>query len=373
VPIAGDYYNSLSLSLSKKFMKKYLIAFLGAFLVVGMFSCSEDFEVAAPYKKITIVYGLLDMHDTAHYIRIQKAFLDEHKSVIEMAKVPDSNFYPESELNVYIREIKNGAILNNLTLKRVDMNLEGYPKDSGIFFKTPNYAYKFKMPLSPLNSGIRYRLVISNVVSGVVDSAEISVVDSNAINSPTIFNKNSWDFSKTAPKGIKNSTVFAPLFILPYSPIYMEGNVTFHWVDSNLSTAVQKDSAASFTFDSRPVTLLNPELLADNINFYNFLRDAMGTPAPDVVRLMDSVEFTIYAAGSEFYDYILNNQIANGGLTSDQIKPTYTNILGPNVFGLFSSRAHRTMRNVGLTQTTIDSLKVSSLTSPAKIVGQSHH
>jgi hypothetical protein len=38
-------------------------------------SCETDFELNAEWKDITIVYGILNQNDTAHYIRIQKAFL----------------------------------------------------------------------------------------------------------------------------------------------------------------------------------------------------------------------------------------------------------------------------------------------------------
>src|SRR5437764_4127391 len=45
-------------------------------------SCSEDFTVGAPYKAITVVYGIMDVGDTAHYIRIQKAYYDENMSAL---------------------------------------------------------------------------------------------------------------------------------------------------------------------------------------------------------------------------------------------------------------------------------------------------
>ncbi|MCC7244082.1 MAG: hypothetical protein IT269_00265, partial [Saprospiraceae bacterium] len=54
-------------------MQKLLFLPLLALLVA---SCSNDFDVAAPWKEIPVVYGLLSPQDTAHYIRIEKAFLD---------------------------------------------------------------------------------------------------------------------------------------------------------------------------------------------------------------------------------------------------------------------------------------------------------
>src|SRR5690606_21255581 len=131
-------------------MKKILFSVLSLAFVFGIQSCSEDFEVTAPYKDVTLVYGLLNMQDTAHYIRIQKAFLDENKNAFDMARQADSSFYRESDLEVVMKEIANGAMVGApIPLSRVDMNLEGYPKKEGVFFTAPNYGYKFKKGLNP--------------------------------------------------------------------------------------------------------------------------------------------------------------------------------------------------------------------------------
>ena len=84
-------------------MKKLVLSAIGLAVMLGLHSCSEDFEITAPYKDITVAYGILNITDTAHYIRIQKAFLDENKSAIDMAKVADSNFY--AQLDVKVKEI----------------------------------------------------------------------------------------------------------------------------------------------------------------------------------------------------------------------------------------------------------------------------
>ena len=64
-------------------------------------SCSKDFKIDAPYKDITIVYGLLNISDTAHYIRIHKAFLDESKNALVMATTTDSIYYKNLSVTVY--------------------------------------------------------------------------------------------------------------------------------------------------------------------------------------------------------------------------------------------------------------------------------
>src|ERR1035437_8823834 len=80
----GKIYAAFTLTLS--------VAFL---LLSG---CSQKFNTAAPYKNVTIIYGYLDMSDTSHYIRIEKAFSDQNKSAYTMVQIPDSSYY--EHLNV---------------------------------------------------------------------------------------------------------------------------------------------------------------------------------------------------------------------------------------------------------------------------------
>ena len=67
------------LSLKRKFIiMRFTLSRLFVLLCVMQLvsSCSKDFKIDAPYKDITIVYGLLNISDTAHYVIIHKAFLD---------------------------------------------------------------------------------------------------------------------------------------------------------------------------------------------------------------------------------------------------------------------------------------------------------
>src|SRR4051812_39354220 len=124
-------------------MKKIALNLLCAFTLSGMISCKEDFDVAAPYKNFTIAYGMLDATETVHYIRIQKAFMDQDKSALDMAAIADSSFYPEGALEVHMKELSGNTVVSDSILRRVTMANEGITKEPGAFFTTPNYAYKY--------------------------------------------------------------------------------------------------------------------------------------------------------------------------------------------------------------------------------------
>jgi hypothetical protein len=341
-------------------MKKILFSFLLLSSVLGFNSCSEDFQVAAPYKDITVVYGLLNMSDTAHYIRIQKAFLDESKSAVDMAKEADSNYH--KDLQVMMREVAGASVVTTI-LERVDMNAEGYPKSSGAFFGSPNFAYKYKKPLNPARS---YRLVINHTNTGQMDSSEITVLDTTQLN-VQVFNQGNFkvNFAKTVPP----KTSIFELYVLAGPNVkYLEGIIRFNWVEKDLATNVQTRKAADFLFASSAATA-GTSLRASNSTFYSFLRQSM-TPSTGIARYMDSCDFFVYAGAQDFYNYIITNQLQSSGLTADQIKPFYTNIKGKDVLGLFSSRAFKVKLNVAIDSATMDSIKVNPTTQPLNFQGR---
>ncbi len=343
-------------------MKNILLYFLALSFAVGFQSCSEDFEVSAPYKDVTIAYGLLNMRDTAHYIRIQKAFLDENKSAFDMAKEPDSNFF--RQLDVKMKEMSGGSTVNVINLQRVDLANEGYPKTGGSFFTSPNYAYKFKNPLNPAYT---YRLVITHTETGAMDSSEINILDSGKL-SVAVFNDANFrlNFGRTTPASSARFQLFVNA--APNSR-YIEGIIRFHWVDKNVNTGEQTEKSTDFVFASKPVD--NKPLDVANISIYTALRDAMLAAPAGIERYMDSCEVLVYAAGPDFYNYMVATQIQSSGLTADQLKPLYTNFKGKDIYGIFSSRTYTVRKNVPIESSTLDSLKISPITSSLNIKGRS--
>src|SRR5579871_1777569 len=94
-------------------------------------SCSTTFNSAAPYKNITIVYGLLSLSDTATYIKIEKAYLDQNGNALVEAQNPDSIYYPQETVNATLEAYDvNGSLVNTTTLNRVDGATQGLNKDT---------------------------------------------------------------------------------------------------------------------------------------------------------------------------------------------------------------------------------------------------
>ena len=344
-------------------MKKFLLPLLIA--LVGFSSCSEDFEVAAPYKQITVVYGLLDVGDNAQYIRVQKAFMDEDKSAIVMARDADSSFY--DSLRVEIRELNGSSITTFPELSKVDLRAEGFQKEDGSFFTSPSYAYKTTQRIQP---GRRYRLVIRNIQTGRVDSAETEVIDSSraalrilqvdlSIPFPINFSRSSGTYSLQ----------FNPF---PSQAKMLEAVMRFHVIDRNTNTGAETENTYDFVFarlDSTDADF-GQRVTAPNSSFFSFLAGALSPAPPGIERYLDSPDIFIHVGTRDMLRYqIFNN--ASGGLTGDQVRPLYTNIQSSDgsALGLFAARTTRTALEVPIDKIVVDSLKSNPQTAVLNIVG----
>lgn len=350
-------------------MKKILTSSMMCLTAAFLSSCNDKLKIAAPYKDITVVYGLLDMGDTAHYIRIQKAFMDENKSAVDMAKIADSSFY--SALTVRVKEIgPAGNVLNIIPLTRVDLAKEGYPKDTGAFFNAPNYAYKFLYTLNPAN---QYRVVIKNDATGDIDSAVTPIIDNS---DPSRLGVVEW--RANSPIGFARVYQANGKFSESTYGINIPDNVgmaqvilRFNWTDTNISTRAATHRSADYSQfyqigSDQTLTKLT-QFNTLNKDIYDFLRDAVGgAPGAFQYRYFDSCDMFVYVAGTEYKRY--NDLNANkGGLTADEIRPMYTNIKGTDVLGLFSTRTYARKLQIPIAGETKDSVLQNIITKDLNI------
>lgn len=353
-------------------MKK-LIPILALMATVGLYSCEEDFDVAAPYKQITVAYGILDMADTAHYIRVQKAFMDENKSAIEMSKEPDSSFY--NQLDVKIVEYLGNTAAQTITLQKVDLNAEGYTKlnsaEDQSFFTSPNYGYKFKHQLNPARE---YRLIITNPNTGKVDSSDlIGIVSNDTLDNVQGFDVNEFGFAQYSLNFSRTSPTATTTFYVntPVNGYVLEGYIRFHYLERNVVTNAEERKFVDYNFSTLNTLPSEPyQPSVQNLSILSYLRDAIGVAPANTERYMDSCDIFFYAGSKELYSYQFINQTQGGSLTNDNIQPNYTNMVSDDAFGIVGSRAMRLYENAALTNPTLDTLMNNSITRDLAIRGR---
>ncbi len=351
---------------------KNLFPLFGIILgLIGLSSCAEDFQVTAPYQQVTVVYGMLDPQDTAHYIRIQKAYLDENKSALRMAENSDSNFHADLQVTmVAFSDPEGQKPVETFTLEKVDLQTEGYPKEEGAFFTTPSYAYKFQAVLNPFQY---YRLRILNPQTGSRDSSDlIGIVNAATDRNPSNFYVRDFvalgltiDFSRIGPNF---RYVLEGYF--PRNAKMVEGKIRFHYVDRQVLTGTETrrfvDVSLGKDVDYGADRSFRFEM--PNSQFYASLSELMGPAPANTERYLDSMDYYIYAGSAELYTYEQIN-LGQGGLTSDQIRPYYTNLRGKYILGLLASRTTRFYEGAVITPQTLEALKTHPETASLNIRG----
>jgi hypothetical protein len=328
---------------------KYFFLFL--VLIVGINSCSTDFELTSDWKDITVVYTLLNSADTAHYVKINKAFLDEDANSLVQAQIPDSNFY--QSLIVRMEEYNDAEqLLSTFDLIKVDGNLEGLTKDDGIFPQTPNWLYKTK---NILNAARHYKLIITKsegaqitAVAEIVDP--INVVKPSALTPITMYpsGNQTYQVNWKATKDASFYSLNIKFYYKEYPTSNPDDSVTkfINWDVFNDYVPANND--AGTTLDYR----------FNTNEFYRILSTDLQV-LPNYTRESKYFEFTFGAGGKELYTYYLVNKAKNG-ITSGQISPEYTNI--SEGLGIFSSRTFNKISKIPLKVNTIDSIACNSIT-----------
>lgn len=304
-------------------------------LSVSFFTaCSTDFELEADWKDIPVVYGLLSLQDTAHYIRVEKAFLEPGGDATKIAQIADSLYY-DTKTQVQLQRVSNGQLF---TLQRVNGTLEGYPRQNGAFAGVPNILYKIRATDLQLKAGEQIKLIINrgeNTLPVTAQTTILSNITTRETTPPNPINLNydrtvsfAWDAATTA-KVFDFRLVLHYRESAPGSTTNFE-NKTLTWLLSeNLQREDETSQRVSYSIKGE--------------EFYKFLQANL-TPVSDRIRKFDTIDMLITGAGAEILAQIRIAQ-ANTGVTSSQVIPVYTNLSEGR--GVFSSKS--TAARLGLT------------------------
>lgn len=321
-----------------------LLRLYAALLLVGIFfsACSTEVELEGPWRDIPIVYGFVARQDTAHYLRVEKAFLPRDGDARTVAQLPDSLYY--DELLVQLEKLPGGA---RFSLQRVDGNQEGYPREAGVFAAAPNFLYKIRAADIGLEGGERLRLIL-NRGEGLPEVTAETVVLQDLIlrnTSPASPINMAYDrqvniaWSAGAEAQLFDvRLVFHYLESLPGQPSELRPR-RLEWV---LDDALERQN------DSERVSLAFP-----GEAFYIFLGQSLAADSR-VIRVFEGIDLQVAAAGVELLE-LLQVSGAAQGITSFQSVPVYSNL--SEGLGIFSSRAYSSRTGLTLNGPSLDSLR----------------
>jgi hypothetical protein len=324
-------------------MLRIIYAILPALLLLN--ACTTDFEIEAPWKDIPVAYAFINLQDTAHYIRIEKAFLQPGANANNIAQIADSLYYDPS-VTVQLEKKTTGQ---KFTLQRVDGNLEGYVRTDGPFAQSPNILYKIKANAINIAPEQALRLIINRGNGLPPVTAETTVLGPLTPRPTAPGNPLNLDYARTLVfiTDIPSSAAIFDLRMLiryrEIDPAAPEGSVakTLEWV---IKKDLEKptENAESIRFD---------ELKGED--FFRFV-GANIDASINRQRVFESIDLIYSAGGPELRD-LFRVARANTGITSSQSIPVYTNLSEGR--GIFSSRRTAVRSGLTLNGPALDSLR----------------
>ncbi len=314
---------------------------LGLLLFISLLSaCSNELIVTDKWKDISIVWGILSKSDTAHYIRVEKAFLDPNTSAHDIARIPDSLYYDDAV--VTLKRVNSGQVF---TLERINGDLEGYPRETGDFAEIPNYLYKIKANVINLVVGEKYEFSLQKSDQSAPVVAQTIILAKPTLRTPSpgsslpFKSGSNYKFDWT---DVTDAGIYDLKLQFNYVESDSTGNPfvpkTFEW---NIESGID---VSDFTINGA--------------DFFSAVKANVEEDF-DAKRIFKDIDIDVWCGGKELKDF-LKIANANSGLTSTQDVPVYTNL--SDGLGIFTSRNVSYNNGFSLTPQALDSLKNGSIT-----------
>jgi hypothetical protein len=271
-------------------MKNIIAVFVLISSLLFAAGCSNDFDMYADYKDITIVYSMVDISTDTTWVKITKAYTGPGNALL-MAQNPDSSNYPY-KLDASIVGKKNGSnldpiVLDTLTIhnKPITDTIINENGDTTIInpFYSPNQLVYYGV--GSLDKEAEYTLSINKNDSEL--TASTNLVNSFSVTSPV--NRIAFTDSPTSPDGkiewhsTKHGIRYEVLLRFNYLELSpgQEDTLKKH-VDWFLGVVVAKSGNGD---EELVETYSGPQ-------FYSLLESEL-EPIPNVQRWVDDVDITM--------------------------------------------------------------------------------
>ncbi len=325
-------------------MKKTLLISLFISLIMVFPSCETDFDINADWEEITIIYGLLNQEDTAHYFRINKAFLGGN--ALEIAKIEDSSSY-KNDLEVILEGWEGSTKKQTIVFDTTTIS----NKDTGTWYNPYMVVYK---GVGELNENYDYRLYVKNTKSGKEMTSETKLINDFSFTKPNAGSKahfNPGYFSKFSWNNAVNAIRYEPMIRFNYFEVP-------YGTQDTIPKFVEWYQSTQYAIDASGYG--ETEISISGDAFYTVVASKIEANYTGV-RLAGLVDYVVSAAGVEYNTYLNVNEPSTS-LVQD--RPEYTNI--ENGFGLLSSRYQktRTIEMNPITEQNLMNMNLSFVKSP---------
>lgn len=310
-------------------------------------SCSNDFDVAAEWEDIPVVYGLINISDNVHYIRVEKAFLDPDADAFDIARIPDSLYYENAV--VQLEKLQSGEVF---TLEKVNGNLVGLPREDGIFAEEPNWLYKIDSAQILLEPGDSLRFILDRGTGAPLVTAEAVVQDKGKLRDPESGENMSFIYQLSERiqwSSAEEARIFDVTVNINYAEFPKDNpdaleEKTIEWI---WGKGVRFENVAN-----------RYEIEKQGVEFYEVLKNNIPVD-PNMNRFFTSIDVEVIAGGQALEKFVTVSS-ANSGITGAQEVPSFSNL--SEGLGIFSTINYMKATNIFLSNVTRDSLLDGTIT-----------
>jgi len=318
---------------------------LRCFSVAFLFAaCTPVVDLNAPYKDVTVVYGILNQQSDTNFVKIYRGFQsDKPGAVFIDAQNPDSIYYYDFEkklslIDVFLLEYKDTVRTSRNPIELAITH--NFSRDSGFFYYDKERIIYYTT--APLDKDKVYKIQIKNRETGNITEGKTELVG----NFETIMNISNFDMLRETSGINYTEAKNAKHYFFSINFIYFEVSkstnkvVKVGKVSRNISPAVGEE--ASITPGGEAIKRFSP-------SFYDDIAGSLKVD-PSVTRYIGSpgangacIEVEGWAANNTLVKYLLSNKPTS---TFIQINTKYTNLSSTDglAFGVVSSRARLTPR-----------------------------
>jgi hypothetical protein len=285
------------------------------------------------YKEMTVIYGLINIKDTAQYLRVNRGY-STSGNAYEYTQTNDSVNYPNYPFDVYLQEYRQGeAVGDPVQYFPVDKQ-----KEPGLFSNESNCVYKTN---APIHEDSEYQLKLINKNNGHVILGQTTVMGTTTFEEsfywPRAFFRVDY-YAEPLPtyEGSLDPNHHDHYIVRFLYWEYRDG-VTYYkcvdWVPTMDPLKVLDEDTAYQLFDAYW------EYLSENIEV-----------DPGVKRRARGVDYMLALPGMELQNYIEVFEQP----TNPHFFPEYSNV--ENGYGIFGSKYYYTYFGLKFKKRTIDTI-----------------
>lgn len=317
-------------------LKKITFVFL---VISGIFwfnRCSNEVDLYAEYKEITVVYGLLDISDDTSWIKITRAFSGPGNALL-IAKNPDSSNFPY-KLDVTITGRKNGA--NQTPIQFDTITIHNKKPGDSIFYYPDQLVY-----YTIANMDVEASYTLSVKTNENEYSAQTPLIDDFTITTPrnriSFYDNENVKFEWKTPVNGKRYEVS---YVFNYKELMPGRTDTLNKTELYLVN----DATSEGVDGTETIELTG----YDGNKFYSQLESNLPdvNEIPGIKRWAGPVVVYVAAGSQELHNYLAINS-SEGSLLEEV--PIYSNI--DNGTGIFAAR-HTSKKSVELSNLSLSEL-----------------